>query len=265
MYGDVNMTLKEFVDKYEGKYVDWDKYYGAQCVDLYDFYCKEVLGAPIHYVTGAKDIWDNYPKEHFTKIPNTPDGIPTPGSVMIWGREYGPWGHVAIVISADVNRFKVLSQNDPVDTPTQIRDYNYNYVLGWLKPLSVQISNMDSKKAIQFDRVLNYLKEKGYIADNDSNKYLDGEFLDLIMKLYDDYKSNSSRAGKWDTICNKVYGPVDSNSKNPDGVYETIKLSVKPDTARIKELEKLLAECEVKCQQQLEEIKKKILALLNTL
>lgn len=154
-----------------------------------------------------------------------------------------------------------LRLNEIVIDPVALMDLQFsNYFIS-----SQPSMNNDSKKAIQFDRVLNYLKDKGYIADNDSNKYLDGEFLDLIKKLYDDYKSNSKRAGKWDTLCNKVYGPVDSNSKTPDGVYETIKLSVRPDIARIQELEKQLEVLQKKHNEYKEELLTKIKNYLTTI
>lgn len=40
------MTLDEFVKEYEGKKVDYDGYYGAQCVDLVRLYIRLVWGLP---------------------------------------------------------------------------------------------------------------------------------------------------------------------------------------------------------------------------
>ena len=55
------MTLNEFVLKYRGQKVDFDKAYGAQCVDLFRQYCHDVLYIPhTGAVQGAKDIWLNY-------------------------------------------------------------------------------------------------------------------------------------------------------------------------------------------------------------
>jgi len=126
-----------------------------------------------------------------------------------------------------------LRLNEIVIDPISLMDLQFtNYFIS-----SQPTMNNDVKKAVQFDRVLNHLKEKGYISDNDSNKYLDGQFLDLIMRLYEELSNNKKRAGKWDTICNKVYGPTDSNSKTPDGVYNEIQKSVQVDMAQIKELE----------------------------
>ena len=45
------MTLSEFITKYDRKIVDYDGAYGAQCVDLFRQYSKDVLGIKEH--TGA--------------------------------------------------------------------------------------------------------------------------------------------------------------------------------------------------------------------
>ena len=139
------MTFNEFITKYNGKGLDWDGAYGFQCTDLYRYYCHEVLRVPQSPpVVGAKDIWNTYLKDHFTRIENTPEGVPQAGDVMIWGSQYGPYGHVAVVTSANVNSFTCFSQNDPVGTLCQLRNYkNYRGVLGWLHPnlnMSDQIS-----------------------------------------------------------------------------------------------------------------------------
>lgn len=61
------MNLIAFVNTYCRKKVDFDGAYGAQCVDLFRQYCKDVLGLPhTGAVEGAKDLWlkyDNLPLE----------------------------------------------------------------------------------------------------------------------------------------------------------------------------------------------------------
>ena len=47
------MTYKEFVKKYNGKYVDFDGAYGYQCWDLAQFYFTEVLGVPSSVLSGC--------------------------------------------------------------------------------------------------------------------------------------------------------------------------------------------------------------------
>lgn len=109
--------------------------------------------------------------------------------------------------------------------------------------------NMDSKKAGQFDTVLNFLKDKGYITDNDSRNYLEGQFLTLINKLYEDYKSQKGRAGKWDNVCNKVYGPIDSRTITPPQLIEEVRK----------------ADCKQECQKQKQGLIAKIIELLKSL
>ena len=61
------MKIDEFVKKYNGVKVDFDKVYGAQCVDLFRQYAKEGLGIPEHTGPcsssgGAKDLFLDYDK-----------------------------------------------------------------------------------------------------------------------------------------------------------------------------------------------------------
>lgn len=85
------MTLAEFVKKWLGKKADFDGAYGAQCVDLYRMYCKEVLQVPqTPPVEGAKDIWDK------RGVLKAREGKPEPGDVLVYGESYGKYGHVAI-------------------------------------------------------------------------------------------------------------------------------------------------------------------------
>src|SRR3990167_857740 len=134
------MILDEFIKKYNGKGIDYDGAFGNQCMDLYRQYVKEVLGFPQSpAVVGAKDVWDTYLKTHYTKVGNTPEGFPNKGDVIIWGKTYGPFGHIAVCIEADINKLKVFGQNDPLGTLCQERVYNYNHILGWLKPIKEEV------------------------------------------------------------------------------------------------------------------------------
>lgn len=129
------MTFDEFINKYNGKTVDFDGYYGGQCVDLYRQYVKEVLNFPQSpAVVGAKDIWNTYLTQYFTRINNTPLGVPQKGDIIIWGTGYGPFGHVGVYYSGNVMNFKSFDQNDPVGTKCHIQSHSYRGVLGWLRP-----------------------------------------------------------------------------------------------------------------------------------
>lgn len=146
------MNLQSFIDKWNGKGADFDGSYGNQCFDLYRFYCKEVLNIPQSPPTGTKGavtIADNYLSEYLDKFLNTPEGYPQSGDIMIWGKDYGPYGHVAIVTEANVKNFVCFSQNDPEGTLCGIKKYNsYKGVICWLRikgQPSQPIDNMQDK------------------------------------------------------------------------------------------------------------------------
>jgi hypothetical protein len=129
------MGLTEFIKKYKGKTIDFDGYYGGQCVDLYRQYCKEVLNfAQNPLVVGACDIWDNFIESNFTAIKNTPKGLPKPGDIMIWGKGIGKYGHVGIFLDGDLNTFSSFDQNFPSGSPCKIVKHNYKHLIGWLTP-----------------------------------------------------------------------------------------------------------------------------------
>lgn len=99
------MDVIEFVNKYHGKKVDFDGAYGAQCVDLFRQYCKDVLRAGhTGAVEGAKDLYLNYanlPAEckYFDRISDTKPRI---GDVCVWGATTtNKYGHVAICLGMD--------------------------------------------------------------------------------------------------------------------------------------------------------------------
>lgn len=135
------MTLDEFVNKWLGKKADYDGAYGGQCVDLFRFYIKEVLGNPQPKgVEGAADFWGNYASDpnlntYYDKISNTPNGVPQAGDIVLWTRRAGGgYGHVSIFLNGDVNGFTSLDQNWPTLSKVTKTDHNYINVYGWLRP-----------------------------------------------------------------------------------------------------------------------------------
>ena len=105
------MKLDEFINKYINTKVDFDNAFGAQCVDLFRQYCKDVLNIPhTGAVEGAKDIFLNYDKlpleqKYFKKYSTN---NPKPADVIIWNEtKTNKYGHIAIVIS-NLSNNKVL-------------------------------------------------------------------------------------------------------------------------------------------------------------
>lgn len=130
------LTLEEFITKWNGKPVDTDFQYGAQCMDLMHQYCVEVLHLGQEELTApfAKEVFNNFDnmvgKEYFDRIPNTPDGVPTEGDIVLWGS--GTYGHVAIFYEGNESSFRSFDQNYPTGTPCHVQDHTYSNVLGWL-------------------------------------------------------------------------------------------------------------------------------------
>lgn len=97
------MKLDEFINKYIKTKVDFDGAFGAQCVDLFRQYCKDVLNVPhTGAVEGAKDLFLKYgdlplEKKYFKKYSTN---CPEPADVIIWNQtKTNKYGHVAIVVS----------------------------------------------------------------------------------------------------------------------------------------------------------------------
>ena len=135
------VTLERFIEKNIGRYVDYDKHWGFQCMDLMREYIIDCLGLtpyqvipPVNY---AKNAFYNYKGKEFTKIKNARYNFPKKGDIIFWGTYpfvTGIAGHVAIVVSADVNNIVVFNQNYPTGSPCLIRRFNYRGIIGWLSP-----------------------------------------------------------------------------------------------------------------------------------
>jgi hypothetical protein len=129
------MTLEEFIKKYDGKGIDYDGAYGFQCMDLYRQYVKDVIGGKQSpAVPGAKDVWNTYLSDVFTRTTNKPDNAPKPGDVVIWGEGIGPYGHIAVCSQADSNNFTSFDQNYPLGSVCHLQKHTYFAVAGWLHP-----------------------------------------------------------------------------------------------------------------------------------
>jgi len=144
------MTHEQFKEKYIGVPVDYDKAYGAQCVDVARQYICDVhkVNQP-EGVNGAADFFINHDKR-----PNQQknyycikyqEGLEAPqGALIIWApnKDNGNYGHIAVCDNSTQNNITVFEQ-DGFDNPTKDvklgsangmkeRVRSYNNVLGWL-------------------------------------------------------------------------------------------------------------------------------------
>jgi len=110
-----------WADQQLGKHLNFDNKWGAQCVDLFNYYVQHLTGvSPYSQGFGvgyATELFDrNSP--HFKKTANDPNNLnqlPQPGDIIIFSNGYRGvqlGGHVAIVHSADTNGVTMIEQND---------------------------------------------------------------------------------------------------------------------------------------------------------
>lgn len=133
------MTIQQFLDKYNGKPIDYDKKFGFQCVDLMRQYIKEVLGGSPYQVIPAadyaKNMFYNYKGTYFEKIYNSPTNSPSKGDIVFW-KTYlfvtGIAGHVAIAVDAGMMSLITFDQNWPRGTFCHFQKHSYRGVIGWL-------------------------------------------------------------------------------------------------------------------------------------
>ena len=145
----------DFIWKYNTRYAEYnlDKYRN-QCMDLFWFYLKEVLGVdprPYQGWGNPVGVWNNFDKiagakEFFVKIPNNPINVPQKGGIMFYKWYpllYGLDGHVDIFDHGDMYTTVCFGQNYPTGKPCQFTKHGSNKIfhgyrgtLGWLTPKS---------------------------------------------------------------------------------------------------------------------------------
>ena len=104
------MTYQDFKNKYNGKYVDYDGCYGAQCWDLAQKYFLEVLGVPSWVLSGCGTVDKMLVQPKLNDLLLYFDEVsPTAlkaGDVAIWSAN-----HIAIVDRWDGKDMWYFSQN----------------------------------------------------------------------------------------------------------------------------------------------------------
>lgn len=139
------MSFDDFINKYNGKSIDYDHAFSTQCVDLMNQYVTECLGFNLQGLGGdtAYHIYQNASNPNFTKIGNTPTGVPLKGDIMFFfpntAGQTGSAGHVSIFESGDVYKFVSFDQNYPTGTLCHSQNHDYQAVAGWLHPKTIVV------------------------------------------------------------------------------------------------------------------------------
>ncbi|RIL26629.1 CHAP domain-containing protein, partial [Staphylococcus gallinarum] len=91
-----------YLKSLEGKYLDYDGWYGAQCFDLANFYWSYISNGTLKG-EGAKDIpTDNNFAGLATVYENTEDFKAEEGDIVVFNSNYGAGhGHVAVVLNGN--------------------------------------------------------------------------------------------------------------------------------------------------------------------
>lgn len=103
-------------------------------------------GCPVFSVAYVRQMGGARP-DYFNWIPNTPEGIPPAGVIMVLDSRYGGGaGHTGVCTGrADTSTYDLFQINDPYGSNARVKTYNYNGCLGWLvlknKPTQPQADN----------------------------------------------------------------------------------------------------------------------------
>ena len=159
------MTLWQFIDKWIGKKLDWDNAWAGQCVDLFRYYCNEVLeiDQPAG-VWGAANFWSDFESDpvlvaNFTKVENNADFTPLEGDVMVWNfNAGGGFGHIAMCTGENTGTqyFKSFDQNWSRVSYCEIVNHSYKNVYGVLRPKQNMKITQEEFDKIRLERDRNW-------------------------------------------------------------------------------------------------------------
>lgn len=242
------ISFDEFVKRWSGKPVDFDGIYPNQCMDLMHYYVYEVLGIKDKAVLAApaaKDVylkfkWDKF----FTKIDNTPEGLPKKGDIMFFST--GKYGHVSIFLDGDLKKFNSFDANFPVGSLPHIQSHTYTGVLGWLR-VKANVDPCEEKASALNEEIitLQTLLDKS----NNSLKEETNKYLDEITKKDDHIKSIQ------DTLSEMNLSMINLNNHNNKLIqdlenFEKLKEEVKLKDSAITGKDQVITDLSLKLEQK---------------
>lgn len=187
------MNYDEFVIKWNGKKADWDGHFAGQCVDLFRYYCDEVLEIPQpDGVFGAANFWydfytDPILYQNFERITNTDTFIPQKGDVGVWDWGIsGGFGHIGMC-NGEGNTlwFKSFDQNWRTLSVSEMITHTYNKFLGVLRPKEggdggmVQVPNDQFEELVRKSTEYDKFVAAGYNSVDDVNSKVSALQADL--------------------------------------------------------------------------------------
>lgn len=245
------MIFDDFLSENNNKFVEIvDPDSPFQCFDLVVAWCDElliprVLGFYFAYQIFT-DFSDNVQGLYFDRIVNTPDAIPQRGDIVVWDKNYnGTAGHTGIATGkGDLDTFECFEQNDPTGSNSHLTVYEYNWVLGWLRPKVLQIPDTTMDRRPYWFDLINSVTFK-----LPHEKVTDQMVNDFVRN----YPSQLKRSGLWDKVVIAYLGQVDTNQITVDQLVNAIQ----------SQNSNSLADQLKKCQEEIKVLKQKLQDIRN--
>lgn len=133
----MQQQLQNFINAHNGQYLNYADSVPNQCVSVANAWSAS-LGFGV-FSGNAIDII-NQVGTHYTRINNTPAGVPSEGDIVVWGANINAGttadGHVGIFQAGNTTTLTVFNQNAPVGSPCHSQSWrSYDGVIGWLHPI----------------------------------------------------------------------------------------------------------------------------------
>ena len=202
------MTYEEFKNKYNGKYIDYDKQYGNQCWDLGQQYFTECLGVPAYVLSGSGMVSNMlYPPKR-NDLDTYFDEVDVrnmiPGDVCIW--DYGNGrGHIAIIDRWDGEKNWFFSQNYPLGSNCHLQVINEPglHAFRLKKPEQPKPEITPNVERDEYKNQIEVLVEDLRVRATPS---INGEILGKATKgLYDYYEMASADDYTWFKIADNQW------------------------------------------------------------
>lgn len=172
--------FNQFFAQYNGQAVEKeDASNKDQCFDL-AFAWVDFINVPRETIRHflAYQIWtlaSDITKQYFDLIPNTPDGVPQVGDLVIFGTQVGVAGHVSIANGTGTTKaFESFDQNwSGQQFATTVR-HTYGSsqgVLGWLRPKTSATMTLDGKvfeNLVRKSTITDKIRQKLNVEDSET-------------------------------------------------------------------------------------------------
>ena len=184
------ITLAEFTAKYTGQTVSFIGCPTDSCMAVPHQYLTECFGLTDPLLLAeptAAQVWTNFTNnpasQYFTPIANTPTGFPSAGDIIIFAPN-NPHsgtteaGHIAVVVTADVNQFTCFEQDYPFGSTAHVGTHIFapdgKDILGWLtaKEQGKFLSDAEYENMVQQTIAYEQLITSGFSTADDVNQKL---------------------------------------------------------------------------------------------